>query len=177
MGVHVPQSFGALMRKRAHLRGYFVAHEMPAYWMTINPADLKCPLVLHFAGIELTQQGAGTNRTHAENMSVIMNPVAVAQFFDAVCKGVFSKLLQVDSQESGIFGKISNYFGVVESNGRGMPHLHALVWLKGNAEFYKLRERIENEPDFKTRMIDYLESVIRESISESMHKFQQNSKE
>lgn len=90
-------------------------------------------------------------------------------------KGVFSTLLQVESQESGIFGQISNYFGVVESNGRGMRHLHVLVWLKGKTDFRRLRECIENEPDFKNRMIDYLESVIRESIYESMHEFDQNS--
>jgi hypothetical protein len=56
------------------------------------------------------------------------DPVAVAQFFHTTCKAILDGLLGSKPGETGILGDISNYFGVVESNGRGMLHLHALVW-------------------------------------------------
>lgn len=43
-----------------------------------------------------------------------------------------SKLLATGSEETGIFGDASNHFGVVETNGRGMLHLHTLIWVRGN---------------------------------------------
>ena len=65
-----------------------------------------------------------------------MNPVAVAQFFHHICTGMFDALLAAGKERSGIFGEVSNYFGVVETNGRGMLHLHSLIWLTGNLEFF-----------------------------------------
>ena len=65
----------------------------------------------------------------------------------------------------GIFGQVANHFGVVETNGRGMLHLHALVWLTRNLDFDSLRCRLLQDKDFANRMIHYLESIIVESIN------------
>jgi hypothetical protein len=93
-----------------------------------------------------------------------MNPVAVAQFFHHICTGVFDALLAAGKGRTGIFGEVSNYFGVVETNGRGMLHLHSLIWLTGNLEFFALRDRLQSDPVFAGRMIRYLSSVIKCSI-------------
>lgn len=66
--------------------------------------------------------------------------------------------------DTGILGDVSNYFGVVESNGRGMLHLHTLVWLRGNLGFSQLRDRILMDQDFAGRMIRFLESIIVHSL-------------
>jgi hypothetical protein len=50
------------------------------------------------------------------------NPVAVAQFFHNTCSALFTGLLGSNCEHMGVLGDISN--GVVESNGRGMLHLH-----------------------------------------------------
>jgi hypothetical protein len=44
-----------------------------------------------------------------------MNPVAIAEFFHTVCDAIFKTLIQPDDTESGIFGDVSTYFGVVDS--------------------------------------------------------------
>ena len=64
----------------------------------------------------------------------------------------------------GILGHISNHFGVVETNGRGMLHMHALIWATGNLDFPTLRERVLQDEEFKARMINFLESVVVESV-------------
>lgn len=50
------------------------------------------------------------------------------------------------------------------TNGRGMLHLHALVWLTSNLAFSSLRERLLQDQSFASRMIHYLETIIVQSI-------------
>lgn len=45
-----------------------------------------------------------------------MNPVAMLQFFDTVCKEIFECLLAANSETGGLFGPIATYFGMVETN-------------------------------------------------------------
>ena len=66
------------------------------------------------------------------------NSVVVAQFFYCTCKAILNKLLAIDSENIGIFDDVSNYFGVVETNGYGMLYLHTLVWVHENLEFMTL---------------------------------------
>jgi hypothetical protein len=42
-----------------------------------------------------------------------MNPVAVAQFFHHICTDMFDALLAAGKGRTGIFGELSNYFGVI----------------------------------------------------------------
>lgn len=37
---------------------------------------------------------------------------------------------------------VSTYFGTVETNGRGMLHLHCLVWLRGAYPMSELRQKM-----------------------------------
>jgi hypothetical protein len=52
----------------------------------------------------------------------------------------------------------------VETNGRGMLHLHTLIWLAGNVDFFNLRHKLLGDPDFAQQMIEFLDSVISECI-------------
>jgi hypothetical protein len=60
----------------------------------------------------------------------------------------------------GIFGEVSMYFGAVETNGRGT----VLVWLAGNLDFFDLGRKMLNDPNFAGQVVDYLDSIISESI-------------
>ena len=118
---------------------------MPAFWFTLNPSDLRSPLVLSLAGVALpldVQEGSVMARTF-RNVTTTMNPIAVAQFFNCICTAFFTGL--VGSPEvSGIFGEATNHYGVVETNGQGMLHLHGLIWLAGNVEFERIHNRIRD---------------------------------
>jgi hypothetical protein len=43
-----------MQNMRSHLHALFIALSMPMFWLTINPTDLRCPLVLYLASIKLS---------------------------------------------------------------------------------------------------------------------------
>ena len=85
-------------------------------------------------------------------------------FLDQVCTAVLEALINPQDGDAGILGDVAIYFGVVESNGRGMLHLHGFVWLTGNVDFLNLREKILHDPPISREMIEYLDSIISECI-------------
>ena len=111
---------------------------MPAFWLTINPSDLQNPLVLMLARTLLLEDTLPWASAAIRQAAATSNLVAVAQFFHHICKALFDRLLCSNTGELGIFGQISNHFGVVETNSCGMLHLHALIWVTGNVEFNTL---------------------------------------
>ena len=164
IGMPVSESFSQKLVFRSQIRGLSVREGMVAFWLTINPSDLRNPLVLWLAGIKYSENALPTASAAIRRTVATSNPVAVAQFFNYTCKAVFDGLLGTNTGRVGILGQVSNHFGVVETNGRGMLHLHTLVWLSGNLAFSTLRNRLLNDNIFATRMIRYLESIIMQSI-------------
>lgn len=45
-----------------------------------------------------------------------------------------------------------------------MLHLHCLVWFTGNIDFFDLRGKMLNHPEFSWQMVGYIDSVIAEHI-------------
>jgi hypothetical protein len=43
------QSFSQKLKMRSKIRGMIARYGMPAFWITINPSDLRNPLVIHLA--------------------------------------------------------------------------------------------------------------------------------
>ena len=153
IGMQVPESFSQKLKRRSEIKGLIVRDGMPAFWMTINPSDLRHPLVLLLAGVEYSGDAFPTANAAIRHATATSNPVAVAQFFHHTCKGIFDGLLGSNTGRVGILGQVANHFGVVETNGRGMLHLHALVWLTGNLEFSTLRDRVLRDKPFASRMV------------------------
>lgn len=164
IGARVPGSFFQKLQMRGELRGLIVREGMPAFWLTINPSDLQNPLVLVLAGFEHRPAHRTDLNSAMKRATATSDPVAVAKFFHYTCKAVLDGLLGGKPTELGVFGDVSNYFGVVESNGRGMLHLHTLVWVRGNLGFSKLRERILSDCSFADRMPRFLETVIMHGL-------------
>lgn len=99
-----------------------VAKGISVFWIIINQADLWCPLIIHFAGIELELlneiQSAFQYKTANRNL------VAKAKFFHIICDAIFMSLFGANPIERGLLGPISNYFGTIETNGCGMLYPH-----------------------------------------------------
>ena len=73
------------------------------------------------------------------------NPITVAQFFYYVCKSVLHGFIASNMGEVSILGDVVNYYGVVETNGRGMLHIHVLIWVQGNLDFRMLQNHLHND--------------------------------
>ncbi|KAJ5664585.1 hypothetical protein N7507_005316 [Penicillium longicatenatum] len=167
IALRVPGSFAQKLRMRSEIRGLIVRFGMLACWITINPSDLRSPLVIILAGVEYSDDILSASNSAIRGATATSNPVAVASFFHSVCIAVLDGLFASGRDRTGILGDVSNHYGVIETNGRGMLHLHAMVWLKGNLSFANLRSRVLADAGFATRMLHYLESAIIQSVDES----------
>ncbi|KAJ5215299.1 uncharacterized protein N7498_001706 [Penicillium cinerascens] len=148
---------------RSEIRGLIVRFGMPTFWVTINPLDLRSPLIIILAGVEYSDDILSASSSAIRGATATSNLVAVASFFYSVYTAVLDGLFASGRDRTGILGDVSNHYSVVETNGRGMLYLHAIVWLKGNLSFANLRSRVLADAEFATRVLHYLESSINKS--------------
>jgi hypothetical protein len=168
VGTYEPHSFGDKLHMRAEMKGVLVLLGMAWIWLTLNPSDLRNPLVLQLAGVSLSNEALPNATDCLQKVAMTSNPVAVAQFFHYISNAIFRNLLRSDSNELGILGNVSGHYGVVETNGRGMLHLHSLIWLSGNFTFEDLRARVLNDTDFRQRLIAFLESIVINTVEQAL---------
>lgn len=50
---------------------------------------------------------------------------------------------------------------------RGMLHLHCLIWLRGAYHITALRDRLQAEPQYADKIIDFIDCIIKCSIGEN----------
>lgn len=105
-----------------------IANSMLVFWITINLADLRYPLVICFASIEL--ELLSNIRSIFWHKTVTINPIPVAKLFYIICDTIFMSLFGTGQIEGRLLGPILNYFDIIETNSCKMLHLHCLVWLK-----------------------------------------------
>jgi hypothetical protein len=108
----------------AELKSVFVMHGCPHIFLTINPADRHSPLALRYAGEDIDIGNFDTVQYNAEKRMKLMldNPMAVVEYFRQSTKIILDEVLL-----SGLFGPVQHYYGTIEYQGRGTPHLHLLV--------------------------------------------------
>jgi hypothetical protein len=53
---------------------------------------------------------------------------------------------------------------MVEAGGKGTLHIHLLVWLTGNVTTNHLRDRLDTDTSFRTKMQTYLDTVVKEDF-------------
>lgn len=143
-----PNSFVKCAEQATYIKALIVNDGMPALWITLNPFDLKSTMVLKLAGVCLETDGVNKAISNIHATTVTMNPVAVAQFFAAICNGIFEHLLAANTTSGGLLGPVSTYFGTVKTNGQGMLHLHCLIWLRGAFHIDVLQKRLILEPEY-----------------------------
>jgi Helitron helicase-like domain at N-terminus len=66
---------------RSNIRGIIVRYGMPGFWITINPSDLRNPLVVILAGVEYSGDIFAAANAAIRHAAATSNPVAVAEFF------------------------------------------------------------------------------------------------
>jgi hypothetical protein len=96
---------------------------------------------------------------------VAEDPVAAAKFFHHLVDIWLHKFLGVtdgkQENDPGVLGRVSGYFGTVETQGRGSLHLHILVWLHGSKNLEEMENAMQ-DPVFADDFKKYLSRVISE---------------
>jgi Helitron helicase-like domain at N-terminus len=100
-------------------------------WITINPSDLHDPVAQVFAGetIDLNDfvQTLGPDK-EKRACNIARDPYAAAKFFRFTVTTILETLFQIKvlrvqtTSDMGVLGRVSAYFGVTESQGRGTLH-------------------------------------------------------
>ncbi|KAI0710060.1 hypothetical protein C8Q76DRAFT_594532, partial [Earliella scabrosa] len=75
-----------------------------------------------------------------------------------------SAILRYGRKETGLFGHCTAYYGTVEAQARGTLHCHMLLWLAGHPSPQKMRDLMEDSPDFQQRIFQWLESLIKTEL-------------
>jgi len=76
--MQVPESFSQKLMMRSQIKGLIVRDGIPAIWLTINPSDLRNPLVLILAGIEIPEYATSAANAAIRHAAATSDPVAVA---------------------------------------------------------------------------------------------------
>ena len=76
-------------------------------------------------------------------------------------------LFDAGQKKEGLLGPILNYFSTVETNNRGMLHLHCLVWLKGVLHLVILQMQLQSNDEFHKKLFSFLEHIIKWSVSQN----------
>jgi hypothetical protein len=161
-----PESFGEKMRFRYLIFGKIGRLGIPLIWFTLNPRDIGNIFVVRLAGEEVSLDGTGLGSKLLQ--LTLKNPSLVAQYFHVIVSAFFSCFFKTLSKEPGIFGTSTSHFGVVESTTRMMLHLHGFAWLAGNFGAANLSQRLTSDPEFKSRILSYIRSIVRETVDISL---------
>lgn len=63
-------------------------------------------------------------------ITAIINLIAIAMFFNKIYTAIFDYLLAVRSIKGRLFGPLSTYFRIVETNEKGILYLYCFLKLK-----------------------------------------------
>ena len=96
----------------------------PSLWITINPCDLHDPIAQVFAGEEIDLDHFNASMGPSKDkraQNIAMDPYAAAKFFHFMIRTTLETLFGIKvtafqaHSSDGVLGRVSAYFGVVES--------------------------------------------------------------
>ncbi|KAI5892666.1 uncharacterized protein SCHCODRAFT_01171736 [Schizophyllum commune H4-8] len=159
----------ARVRLRSQIWSTSLTFGPPSLWITINPSDIHDPIAQIFAGEDIDMDSflatSGPDK-HERAVTIAKDPYAAAKYFHFVIRLVLEVLLGVHvtpfktTSQEGIFGRVSAYFGTVESQGRGTLHLHMLVYLENTPTSSQLQLMLK-DPEYRARAVEFIRTCIR----------------
>ncbi|XP_044714684.1 PIF1 protein [Hirsutella rhossiliensis] len=145
---------------------------VPAIWFTLNPNDITNPVKLRLAAYRTRDPEAAEAFLRSLDMAfkrarlAISDPLSSAEFFHREMTLFLENYVRVG--EESVFGRISHYYGAVETNERGALHVHGLLWLQGNAHLSSMLVDIhgEDQAAYRERIVRYVDSVFSEDLDQ-----------
>ncbi|PPQ74787.1 hypothetical protein CVT24_003726 [Panaeolus cyanescens] len=157
------------MQLRTQIWSTCIMKNPASLWITINPTDIHDPIAQIFAGESINldnfvaTMGPSSDK-RAQNIS--RDPYASAKFFHFTIKAIMETLFGVKTTDyhvfnkPGIMGRVSAFFGTVESQGRGSLHFHLLLWLEDAPTADEMNELLRIE-EFRNKVATYIQKNLR----------------
>jgi hypothetical protein len=167
-GFRQPMSRELRLGMRRKIKSLIVREGIPAIWFTLNPNDVTNPVKLRLAAYRTRDPDeaeaflTSLDSSYKRMRLAISDPVSSVLFFHREISMFFRHYVKVG--EDSVFGRISQYFGAVETNERGALHLHGLLWLQGNMSLSSLGKDVEDgiSRAYQDRVLRYVDSVFTE---------------
>ena len=172
---HIPGSAAARVNMRNEIRALMIKVGLPSFFITVNPADTRNPIVKFLAGSDIDVDALLPEQVPnpwEQSILVAKNPVVAARFFDIYLKAFISTVLGYDATgkdlTGGVLGLVKAHYGCVEAQGRGTLHCHMLVWLEGALNPNEIHDRVVKDGDSKwgEKLIRFLDDAILNTIPE-----------
>ncbi|KAF2186113.1 hypothetical protein K469DRAFT_528189, partial [Zopfia rhizophila CBS 207.26] len=171
-GFRQPMSRELRLSMRRKIKSLIIREGIPAIWFTLNPNDITNPVKLRLTAYRLREPEeaeaflTSLDASYKRVRLAISDPLSSALFFHREISMFFKYYVKVG--DSSVFGRISQYFGAVETNERGALHLHGLLWLHGNMYLNPLLKDVEDEGggSYRDRVIQYVDSVFTEDLDQ-----------
>ncbi|KAJ4176466.1 hypothetical protein NW755_014399 [Fusarium falciforme] len=171
-GFRQPMSREHRLSLRRKIKFLIIRYGIPAIWFTLNPNDITSPVKLRLATYRTHDpEGAeaflrSLDMAYKRARLAISDPVCSAIFFHREISLFFEHYVKVG--EESIFGRISQYFGAVETNERGALHVHGLLWLQGNMQLSSALADVRGEEgaSYRDRIVKYVDSVFSEDLDQ-----------
>jgi hypothetical protein len=165
----VQGSNAARLQLRSQIWSTCIMKNPPTLWITINPSDLHDPVAQVFAGEKIdldhfmrTVGPDATVRAH----NIASDPYAAASFFHFLIGVILETLFGITVTDfrvfnrPAVFGRVSAYYGAVESQGRGSLHLHMLLWLEDCPTGDEMHELLKTE-SFRHKVCAFIQANLR----------------
>ena len=156
----------------AELKSSIVRYGCPVVFLTLNPGEQDSPLALYYAGekINMSDFDPGAFPDSARLRTMMANPLATVMYFHNTVKAVIDGPLK-----GGLFGELQFFYGPVEyqvrcyrllvtSQGRGTPHVHLLLWIKGASNPEDMRRKAKADPGFRDRLLHHISCIVTECV-------------
>lgn len=168
---NLPMSDAASKRLYRLALAMFVHFGLPAFFITINPADIYSMLVVHFATafsdpVSMTSLLEDMQiRTKLERLQhVARDPGASAEFAHRLMRCFIKHLLgwseNPDERTCGLFGTVLALLFNEEGQNRGSLHFHGFIWLEKAVNDLEFRELIKTA-EFRSRFIAFIDDIIK----------------
>ncbi|KAL5583752.1 hypothetical protein FOVSG1_015103 [Fusarium oxysporum f. sp. vasinfectum] len=171
-GFRQPMSREHRLSLRRKIKSLIIRYGIPAIWFTLNPNDITNPVKLRLAAYRSRDPEEAESFLRSLDMAykrarlAISDPVSSAIFFHREISLFFEHYVKVG--EESVFGRISQYFGAVETNERGALHVHGLLWLQGNMRLNSVLTDVcgEERASYRSSIIEYVDSVFSEDLDQ-----------
>lgn len=163
-----PMSNENRLASRNKIKSMCWKYGLPNFWFTINPNDLTNPCKLYlcmhrFYSAEVAREKlANLTRSVGFVHDMVRDPVSSAEFYYRSVRCFFDQYVRVD--KPSIFGRISAYYALTETNERGALHLHGLMWLHGNKRLPELVDDAmrPGEEEYRQQIATWVDDVFSE---------------
>ncbi|XP_044714638.1 PIF1-like helicase domain-containing protein [Hirsutella rhossiliensis] len=171
-GYRQPMSREVRLGMRHRILALIVRYGVPAIWFTINPNDITNPVKLRLAAYRARDPEAAEEFLRSLDKAFkrvrlsVSDPMSSAVFFHREMTLFFEHYVNAGGES--VFGRVSQYYGAVETNERGSLHVHGLLWLEGNAHLSSMLADSDGgeQAAYRERIVRYVDSVFSEDLDQ-----------